>query len=87
MLSRGSILAGVPCQLRDRQASKQVVELVRSCSHSVPAIHQNFMEDGSEPPTHTFYFLSVSTQANNPLNQFHEFSIDSEAKINIAGKN
>ena len=48
MLSRGSLLAGVPCQFRDRQALKQFYELVQSCSHSVPAIHQDFMEDGSE---------------------------------------
>ena len=50
MLSRGSLLAGVLCQVRDRQSSKQFVELVRSRSHSVPAIRRDFMEDGSEQP-------------------------------------
>ena len=54
MLSRGSLLAGVPCQVRDRQALKQFVELVQSCSHSVPAIHQNFMEDSSELITKSY---------------------------------
>ena len=56
MLSRGSLLAGVPCQVRDRQALKQFVELVQSCSHSVPAIHQNCMEDGSEQPKKTQFY-------------------------------
>ena len=49
MLSRGRPLAGVLCQVRARQASKQSERLVRSCSHSVPAIHRDFMEDGNEP--------------------------------------
>ena len=35
-LSRGSLLAGVLCQVRDRRSSKQFVELVRSRSHSIP---------------------------------------------------
>ena len=50
MLSRGSLLAGALYQVRDRQSSKQFVELVRSRSHSVPAIRRDFMEDGSEQP-------------------------------------
>ena len=46
MLSRGRVLAGVLCQIRARQASKQSQDWFEVASHSVPAIHRDFMEDG-----------------------------------------
>ena len=37
MLSRGRVLAGVLCQIRARQASKQSQDWFEVASHSVPA--------------------------------------------------
>ena len=74
MLSRGSLLAGVLCQVRDRRSSKQFAELVRSRSHSVPAIRQDFMEDGSEQPNLNSFqrFLFCLILLTNRIDpQFH----------------